>query len=371
MSERVDVVVIGAGVVGLAVARALALAGREAIVLDKNDGFGQETSARNSEVIHAGVYYRPGGWRARLCIPGKKMLYAYCAERHIAHERCEKLIVATSADEIPALYKLMETASANGLDDLKILNGGAAGLLEPALKCDAAVRSPSTGIVDSHGLMTALLGDLEEAGGALALNAPVAGGRVVDGGVELDVGGADPVSVRAKLVVNCAGLWADRVARSIDGVPADSIPKLRYGKGRYFNYSGAGPFSRLIYPIPSADSQGVHYTRDLGGQARLGPDLNYVDANDDYDIDDGARLAFAQSARRFWPDLDASKLQPGYSGIRPKTAGPGEEGDFAFSTRAEHGVDGYLGLYGIESPGLTSCLAIAETVRDMALDQAR
>jgi L-2-hydroxyglutarate oxidase LhgO len=366
MAESVDVIVIGAGVVGLAVGRALARAGREVIVIERNEAFGEETSSRNSEVIHAGIYYRPGGMRAKLCVPGRKMLYAYCKEHHVNHERCEKLIVANGEEEVARLSTIRATAETNGVDDLRLITGAEAIALEPALRCDGALFSPSSGIVDSHGLMLALLGDLEDAGGALALESPVSGGRVVDGGVELDIGGAEPITLRAIMVINCAGLSADKTAHSIVGVPAETIPKLYYGKGQYFTYSGKAPFSRLIYPIPAEDSQGTHYSRDLGGQAKLGPDLKFVETNDDYGVDETRRDAFAAAARSFWPDLEADRLVPGYAGIRPKIAGPGEEGDFLFSDKSVHGIDGYLGLYGIESPGLTSCLAIAEHARGLA-----
>ncbi len=365
MTESADVIVIGAGVVGLAVGRALARGGRDVIVVERHDAFGTETSARNSEVIHAGIYYRPGGMRAKLCVPGRDMLYAYCKDHHVNHERCEKLIVANGDEEVAQLSAIRATAETNGVDDLQLLSGAEAVAMEPALQCDGALFSPSTGIIDSHGLMLALLGDLENAGGALALSSPIGGGRVVDDGVELDIGGDDPITLRAKMVINCAGLSSDKVAHAIAGIPAKTIPKLYYGKGQYFTYSGKAPFSRLIYPIPAKDSQGTHYTRDLGGQGKLGPDLHYVSANDDYGVDKTRRDVFATAARRFWPDLEAARLVPGYAGIRPKIAGPGEEGDFIFSDKSIHGIDGYLGLYGIESPGLTSCLAIAKHVRDL------
>ena len=360
MVETADVVVIGAGVVGLAVARALAQNGRDVIVVEKNKAFGEETSSRNSEVIHAGIQYRPYGMRARLAVKGRDALYAFCKSHGVNHARCEKLLVANGEEEIARLSLFKENAEKNGVDDLTIVSGKEAAKMEPGLRCDAALYSPSSGIVDSHGLMLALLGDVEDAGGALALESPVTGGRVVDGGVEIDVGGAEPISLRAKTVVNCAGLYSDDVARAIDGLPKETIPHLQYAKGQYFSYSGAAPFSRLIYPLPSPDSQGVHYTRDLGGQAKLGPDISFVERPDDYDVDETRREAFADAARRFWPDIDADKLVPGYAGVRPKLAGPGEEGDFLFQDKSVHGVDGYLGLYGIESPGLTTCLAIAE-----------
>lgn len=360
MAEAADAVVIGAGVIGLAVGRALAQAGREVIVVEKNAAFGEETSARNSEVIHAGIQYRPGGVRASLAVRGRDMLYAFCAAHGVNHIRCGKLLVAARADDVPRLAALKANAEKNGVSDLTIIGAEDAKALEPGLACQGAILSPSSGIVDSHGLMLALLGGMEDAGGALALSAPVTGGRVLAGGIELDVGGADPVTLKAKTVVNCAGLWSDRVARSITGVPDETIPHLKYGKGQYFTYAGKAPFARLIYPLPSHDSQGVHYTRDLGGQAKLGPDIAFIDTNTDYSVDAARRGAFAAAARAFWPDIDEEKLQPGYAGIRPKLMGPGEEGDFLFSDATVHGVPSYLGLYGVESPGLTTCLAVAE-----------
>jgi L-2-hydroxyglutarate oxidase LhgO len=360
MSERVDAVVIGAGVIGLAVGRALAMAGREVIVLEKNAAFGEETSARNSEVVHAGIQYKPDGVRASLAVRGRDALYQFCAEHKVNYARCGKLLVGIGEAEVAGLKALKANAEQNGVGDLEIVDGAAARALEPGLRCDAAILSPSSGIVDSHGLMLALLGDVEDNGGALALSAPVIAGRVQSDGIEIDVGGADPVALNAKTVINCAGLWSDRVARSIDGIPPETIPALNYGKGQYFTYSGAALFKRLIYPLPSPDSQGVHYTRDLGGQAKLGPDITFIDSNTDYAVDPSRRDAFAAAAQRFWPDLDPEKLQPGYAGIRPKLKGPGEEGDFLFSDTSMHGVPGYLGLYGIESPGLTTCLAVAD-----------
>ena len=360
MSERVDVVVIGAGVIGLAVARALARKGKEVIVVEKNDAFGEETSSRNSEVIHAGIQYKPGGVRAGLAVKGRDALYTFCADHNVNHSRCGKLLVAIGADEVSRLHALKVNAEKNGVDDLQIVDAAAARAMEPALYCDGAIYSPSSGIVDSHGLMLALLGDLEDGGGALALSSPVLGGRVVADGIEIDISGADPIKLQANIVVNCAGLWSDRVARSITGIPDATIPHLQYGKGQYFTYAGAAPFSRLIYPLPSPDSQGVHYTRDLGGQGKLGPDIHFISSNTDYDVDASRRDSFAAAARRFWPTIDIEKLQPGYAGIRPKLRGPGEEGDFLFSDTSIHGVTGYLGLYGIESPGLTTCLAVAD-----------
>ena len=359
-AERVDALVIGAGVIGLAVGRALALAGRDVIIVEKNDAFGVETSSRNSEVIHAGIQYRPDGMRARLAVKGRDALYAFCKSRGVNHKRCEKLIVALGEDEIARLGAVKQNAEQNGVDDLRIIEACEAEKLEPGIRCDAALHSPSSGVVDSHGLMLALLGEMENAGGVLALSSPFMRGAVMENGIKAQIGGNDPVTLRADVLVNCAGLWADRVARTINGLPLESIPNLRYAKGQYFSYSGAAPFKRLIYPLPSADSQGVHYTRDLGGQAKLGPDITFVASNEDYDVDAMRRSVFAAAARRFWPDLDEERLVPGYAGIRPKIKGPGEEGDFVFSSASTHGVSAYLGLYGVESPGLTTCLAIAD-----------
>lgn len=366
MGDAVDAVVIGAGVIGLAVARALALSGREVIVVERNDLFGAETSSRNSEVIHAGIYYRPGGLRARLCVEGKAKLYAYCRERGVNHLRCEKLIVASAPQDFEKLKALDGVARRNGVSDLTLITGAEAALLEPGLRCEAALLSPSSGIIDSHGLMLSLLGDLENAGGAIAYSSPVTGGRVTATGVDLDIGGAEPMTLSARLVVNSAGLWADRVAQSIAGLDAARIPALRPAKGQYFTVTGKAPFSRLIYPLHTADSQGVHYTRDLGGQARLGPDIRWDAALGDYAVDETRAAMFHAAVSRFWPALNLAQLQPGYAGQRPKATGPGEEGDFIILGPRDHGTPGYIGLYAMESPGLTSCLAIADHVAVLA-----
>ncbi|NNE42071.1 MAG: NAD(P)/FAD-dependent oxidoreductase [Marinicaulis sp.] len=366
MTERVDVVVIGAGVVGLAVARALALAGRDVIIVEKNDTIGEETSSRNSEVIHAGIQYKPGGVRASIAVRGRDLLYDYCRSHNVNHKRCGKLLVATNQVDVARLDALKANAELNGVDDLEIVDAETAKAMEPAVECNAAILSPSSGIVDSHGLMLALLGDAEDAGASLALSTPMTGGVVSRDDIELTFGGVEPMTLTTSLVVNCGGLWSDRVARSVEGIPGATIPQLKFARGQYFTYSGAAPFERLIYPLPRADSQGVHYTRDLGGQAKLGPDINFIDDNVDYTVDPSARSRFAEEAKTFWPSLDREKLVPGYAGIRPKTAGLGEEGDFVFSGPESHGVASYIGLYGIESPGLTTCLAIAEKVVELA-----
>jgi L-2-hydroxyglutarate oxidase LhgO len=361
--ETVDTVVIGAGVVGLAVARALALAGREVIVLEADTAFGTGTSSRNSEVIHAGLYYPTGSLRAQLCVRGKRLLYDYCASHGVAHQRCGKLIVASQQDELPALDRLQATAAANGVPDLQRLSADQALALEPALRCVGALLSPSTGIIDSHGLMLALLGDAERAGAMLALCSPVLGGRVSGDGLELDVGGDAPMTLRTRAVVNSAGLQAPAVARALAGLHARHVPADHLAKGCYFTLSGRPPFSRLVYPAPGQSSHlGVHLTLDLGGQARFGPSFEWVDQID-YDVDPAGAEAFYAEVRRYWPGLPDGALQPGYAGLRPKISGPGEPAaDFRIDGPAVHGVAGLVNLFGIESPGLTASLAIAEQV---------
>jgi len=364
--EQADAVIIGAGVVGLAVARALALAGREVIVLEAENAFGTGTSARNSEVIHAGIYYPTGSLRAQLCVRGKALLYDHCASHGVAHRRCGKLIVATADDELPALDKLQATAVANGVADLQRLSATEARALEPALHCVGALLSPSTGIVDSHGLMLSLLGEAEAHGAMLALCSPVLGGRFTSQGIALDVGGDAPMTLCARTVVNSAGLHAPALARAIDGVPAAAVPRDHLAKGCYFTLPGRAPFSRLVYPAPGQSGHlGVHLTLDLGGQARFGPSFEWVDRID-YTVDPAGADAFYAEVRRYWPALPDAVLQPGYAGLRPKISGPGEPAaDFRIDGPALHGVAGLVNLFGIESPGLTSSLAIAERVVDL------
>jgi L-2-hydroxyglutarate oxidase LhgO len=361
--EQLDTVVIGAGVVGLAVARALAMAGREVVVLEAETAFGTGTSSRNSEVIHAGLYYPTGSLRARLCVRGKQLLYDYCASHGVAHQRCGKLIVASHADELPALDRLQATAHANGVFDLQRLSVAEALALEPALLCVGALLSPSTGIIDSHGLMLALLGDAERHGAMLALCSPVLGGRVVSEGIELDVGGSAPMTLRARSVVNSGGLHAPALARLLAGLPASSVPQDHLAKGCYFTLTGRAPFSRLVYPAPGQSGHlGVHLTLDLGGQARFGPSFEWVDRID-YTVAAAGADAFYAEVRRYWPGLPDGALQPGYAGLRPKISGPGEPAaDFRIDGPALHGVPGLVNLFGIESPGLTASLAIAERV---------
>ncbi len=361
--EQVDSVVIGAGVVGLAVARVLAQAGREVVVLEAENAFGTGISARNSEVIHAGIYYPTGSLRARLCVRGKALLYDFCARHQVAHQRCGKLIVATSPDELPVLARLRQQAEANGVHDLQPLDAAQARALEPALHCHGALLSPSTGIVDSHGLMRALLGEAERHGAMLALRSPMTGGRVTPEGIVLQVGGDAPSTLCARQVVNAAGLGAVAVAGTLQGLAAAHVPRQHLSKGCYFTLPGRAPFSRLVYPAPGeAGHLGVHLTLDLGGQARFGPSFRWVEAID-YQVDLDEATAFYAEVRRYWPALADGALQPGYAGMRPKITGPGEAAaDFRIDGPAQHGVPGLVNLFGIESPGLTSSLAIAEHV---------
>ncbi|MGE0497674.1 MAG: NAD(P)/FAD-dependent oxidoreductase [Ramlibacter sp.] len=369
--DAVDCVVIGAGVVGLAVARALALQGREVMVLEAADAIGTGTSSRNSEVIHAGIYYAAGSLKARLCVQGKQQLYAYCAERGIGHRRCGKLIVATSEGQVAALQGIIGKAAANGVDDLVLLSRDQARALEPQLACVAAVHSPSTGIVDSHALMLSLQGDLEHAGGMVACNSSlnravvqtrrpqVAMVLVADDGTEL----------AARTVVNAAGLQAPALAARFEGLDAQHVPTAYFAKGNYFTLAGRSPFTRLIYPVPEAAGLGVHLTLDLGGQAKFGPDVQWVDSPDDLVVDPRRGDGFYAEVRKYWPALADGALLPGYAGLRPKISGPGEAAaDFLIQGPAVHGVAGLVNLFGIESPGLTSALAIADEAVQLLSD---
>ena len=363
--EQVEIVVAGAGVVGLAVARALALAGHEVLVLEAEPAIGSVTSARNSEVVHAGLYYPTGSLKARLCVAGREQLYRYCAERGVAAPRLGKLVVATAPEELPALEAVARRAAANGVGDLEWLDAGQVEALEPALACVAALLSPSTGIVDSHGLMLAYHGDAEAAGAQIVCRAPILGSTVVPGGIELAIGGDAPMRLACRWLVNCAGLEAVALAARIDGVPEAALPPAFYCKGSYYALAGRPPFSRLIYPVPEHAGLGVHLTLDLGGQARFGPDVEWID-RPDYDVDIGRAAGFYAAIRRYWPGLPDGALQPGYAGIRPKISGPGEPAaDFRIDGPAEHGVKGLVNLLGIESPGLTASLAIADYVAEM------
>jgi L-2-hydroxyglutarate oxidase LhgO len=364
--EQVDTIVIGAGAVGLAVARALAKCGRETIVVEAQPAIGQGVSSRNSEVIHAGLYYAPGSLKARLCVRGKELLYELCASHRVPHRNCGKLVVACSAEETAALRSLQDRAFANGVP-VEWLDAGAARELEPALHCVAALLSPTTGIVDSHGFMLALQGDLEAAGGMVAFGSPVDSARMGRGGEPHTVILADGSEVAARVVVNSASLHACALARRFDGLDARFIPREYFAKGSYYSLAGRAPFTRLIYPAPADSWLGVHLTLDLGGQAKFGPDFEWLNASRpediDYAVDPRRADGFYSEVRRYWPALPDGALQPSYSGVRPKIHGPGELApDFRIDGPALHGVPGLVNLFGIESPGLTSALAIAEHV---------
>ena len=360
--DEIECVVIGAGVVGIAVARALAQAGREVLVLEAAEGIGTGTSSRNSEVIHAGIYYPRDSLMARLCVRGKWMLYAFCRTHGVAYRNCGKLIVATDAAEVARLDGIRAAAVANGVDDLRVLTPAEAREMEPALSCTAALLSPSTGIVDSHAYMLAMQGEAEASGAMFAFHAPVTGGRATDSGIELHVGGAAPMALRARIVVNAAGLQAPEVARGIAGMPRQMIPTPHYAKGSYFVLAGRNPFGRLIYPVPVPGGLGVHLTIDLAGQARFGPDVEWVPAPD-YTVDPARADSFYAAIRRYWPALPDGALLPGYAGVRPKIVPPAiAKQDFVIQEPAAHGVPGLLNLFGIESPGLTAAIALAGEV---------
>jgi L-2-hydroxyglutarate oxidase LhgO len=365
--ESVDCAVVGAGVVGLAVARALALAGREVIVIEAAEAIGTETSSRNSEVIHAGIYYPKDSLMARTCVAGRRMLYAYCAEHGVPHRNCGKLIVATNEDEAARLVQIKGRAEANGVEGMRLLSAAEARGLEPNLQCTAALLSPATGIVDSHSYMLALQGDAEANGAMLAFHSPVTSGRVTGDGIELRVGGTEPMNLRCRLMVNSAGLHAPALARKIAGMPSERIPRAYYAKGNYFTLAGRSPFSRLIYPVPVPGGLGVHITVDLGGQAKFGPDVEWI-PDIDYTVDPHRADEFYAAVRRYWPGLKDGALQPGYAGIRPKIVPPGAPAqDFTLQGPADHGVLGLINLFGIESPGLTASLALAERVREAVM----
>lgn len=357
--DSVGCVVIGAGVVGLAIARQLAMAGHEVLICEAEGQIGQHCSSRNSEVIHAGLYYPTGSLKARLCVQGRAMLYRYCAERHIPHQQIGKLLLANGPADLPRLQAIAQRAAANGVNDLQWLDAAGVRAREPALNAHAALLSPATGIIDSHVLMQTLLADAEAHGAQLACHSPLSGGRVVADGVVLEIAG---LAIQARLVINAAGPWAPAVAASIAGVPRETIPTAHYARGVYFSLSGRSPFSRLIYPLPEPGGLGCHLTLDLAGQARFGPDVEWIDGVD-YQLDPARANAFYHSIRRWWPQLPDGALQPAYAGVRPKLVGPSAaDADFVIQGPAQHGVAGLINLYGIESPGLTSCLALAEAV---------
>jgi len=361
--ERVDCIVIGAGVVGLAVARVLARTGREVLIVEAEAAIGTGTSSRNSEVIHAGIYYPQGSLKARLCVAGRDALYAFCDSHGVPYRRCGKLIVATDESQLAGLQALQEHGAANGVEDLQRLDADELKALEPQLNAVAGLLSPSTGIVDSHALMLALQGDAERAGALLALRAPVKTIEILDDGLRVDIGGDEPMTLLATTVINCAGHAAPVIAALTSGLPADAVPTRYFAKGSYFSLATATPFRHLVYPLPEPGGLGVHLTLDLGGQARFGPDVQWVESLD-YDVDARRADSFYAAIRRYWPELPDGALQPAYTGIRPKISGPGEPAaDFRIDGPAQHGIAGLVNLFGIESPGLTAALAIADEVR--------
>ena len=363
MTETADAVVVGAGVVGLAIARALARAGREVIVLEAADSIGTETSSRNSEVIHAGIYYPPGSAKAKFCVAGRDAFYRFAADYGVPHRRCGKLIVATSETQRPGIEKLRDVAKKSGAGDLIWLSATEARAMEPQLTCVGALHSPMTGIVDSHAFMLALQGDAEDHGAMLAFLAPVTGGRVGHNSIEIEVGGAEPMRLRCKSLVISAGLGAQKLSRSLDGFDQTTVPPAYLAKGNYYVLTGVKPpFSRLIYPAPEQAGLGIHVTLDLAGQMRFGPDVEWVETID-YNVDPRRADSFYAAIRTYWPELPDGALAPGYSGMRPKLQKPGEPArDFLIQGPKETGVPGLVALYGIESPGLTSSLAIADHV---------
>lgn len=363
--DHVECIIIGAGVVGLAVARRLAQAGREVVVLETAADIGTGTSSRNSEVIHAGIYYPAGSLMAHLCASGKQALYKFCTDHGVPHRRCGKLIVATSEQDSGRLLQIKARGEANGVTDLAVLSASEARALEPALACVAALFSPSTGIIDSHAHMLALRGDAENNGAAFAFHTPLLHARTESAGFIVETGGEYPATMRCRLLINAAGLQATAVARMIDGLALDQIPPAYFAKGNYFSCIQRAPFSHLIYPVPEAGGLGVHLTLDMAGQARFGPDVEWVDTLD-YAVDPARAERFYPAIRRYWPDLSDGALIPGYSGIRPKIVPPAVAvQDFVIQDCRLHGVKGLINLFGIESPGLTSSLAIADHVASL------
>jgi L-2-hydroxyglutarate oxidase LhgO len=365
MSDCLDCAVIGAGVIGLAVARALSMAGHDVIVLESAEAIGTGTSSRNSEVLHAGMYYPEGSLKAQLCVSGNALLRRYLPEHRVNHKLLGKLIVATNEAEEAQLAEIQAKGRANGVEQLFLIGAAEAHALEPSLRCTAALHSPLTGILDTHGYMLALQGDLEANGGVVALKNPVLGGEIQDDGILLTIGGDDPCQVHCRRVVNAAGLGAQAVGAAIRGLPVETVPPLFLCKGNYFLLSGKVPFSRLVYPTPQSAGLGVHFTLDLAGQGRFGPDVEWID-NPDYQVDARRGDSFYAAIRRYWPEIGDNALRPGFAGIRAKLGPSGHPAaDFLIQGPADHGVDGLVNLYGVESPGLTASLAIGDLVREL------
>lgn len=365
--DKLDCVVVGGGVVGLSIARSLALAGREVVVLEAEDVIASHTSSRNSEVIHAGIYYPQDSLKARLCVAGKQLLYRYCEEHQVPFRRIGKLIVATNTDEQATLQKYVQLAQTNGVSDLEWMSAGAISVREPEIRSHAGLWSPSTGVIDSHDYIQALLADFECAGGSVVCRSRVS--QINCNGEQRSVSiASDPVyTVRYNVLVNSAGLWASHVADHVSGLSAENIPITYYSKGHYYSYQGRAPFNSLVYPVASGSGLGIHATCDLSGGIRFGPDTQWVDRVE-YEFDDSRKDQFVAAIRKYCPGIDAEKLQPAYTGIRPKLSGPGESTvDFVIQGESEHGVSGLVNLFGIESPGLTASLAIGEYVKNIIL----
>ena len=360
--DKFQCTVVGAGVVGLAIAKTLAEEGLEVLLLEAEDSFGTHTSSRNSEVIHAGIYYPTGSLKARFCVEGKRKLYEYCADRNIPHKNLGKLIVATDETEVSSVKNYLDKAKANGVTDLYWLNQSEVAKLEPAVQSVGAVYSPSTGIIDSHTLMQTLLGDAENAGTITAYRTPLENATVRSDGFELKIGGMEPIKFRTDYLINCGGLRATEIAQSITGLDKRHIPSTYYAKAHYYSLPGSRPFSHLIYPVAHKNYLGVHVTLDMAGDVRFGPDLEWIDGID-YSFDESREIKFYEAIKRYWPELKEGQLQPGYTGVRPKISGPTEvAADFKIDGPRTHGIPGLVNLFGIESPGLTSSLAIAEHV---------
>jgi len=360
MPHDIDAIVVGAGVVGLACARAIARAGHEVMILEQHSAFGTETSSRNSEVIHAGIYYPHGSLKGRLCVAGKNLLYQFCTEYGVRHRQCGKLIVATTEQQEEALHVLQQHAFDHDVTDLRLLSSAEATALEPELHCTAALLSPSTGIIDSHEFMLALLGDAERHGAMLVLKTPVDKIVADASGFTVHTGGSSPSKIRARRLINAAGLSAPRVASLVEGLDPIHLPRFFIAKGNYFSLAGKAPFTRLVYPVPEPGGLGVHFTLDLAGQGRFGPDVEWIDRID-YSVDSRRSENFYSAIGRYWPHLKSDALLPAYCGLRPKLVGPGEkDADFLIQDASIHHIDGLINLYGIESPGLTAALALAE-----------
>jgi len=367
MAEKIECLVVGGGVIGIAIARRLALAGLEVLVLEAESSIASHTSSRNSEVIHAGIYYPTNSLKAKLCVAGRKLLYEYCKKKHVPFKQTGKIIIATDSAQVDQLAAYEHQANANGVSNLEHLSAQDVAKLEPQVECHAGLLSPSTGIIDSHNFILALQGDLENAKGTVVFHSKVENVHMSSDKILVEVGQTGSYKVQCRYLINAAGLWAQDVARTMTGLPAACIPTLHLAKAHYFAYQGKSPFERLVYPVAGGGGLGIHATIDLAGQTRFGPDVSWVtDIN--YDFDSSRQAEFADAIRPYYPGLDSDRLMPAYTGIRPKLSGPGEQAaDFEIQAANKHGIDGLINLFGIESPGLTASLAIGEYVHTALL----